>query len=239
MWKRGTDSLWLFGGYGFGNSAEGSLNDLWCYKISTNTWTWIKGDSSVNIAGVYDQSPIQNKPGSRSGAVTWKDANGSLWLFGGNGYINSGSGDLNDLWKYNVSTNIWTWVKGDNAVYTNGEYGTQGISGINNKPGSRSGATAWIENNNLWLFGGSGNSESSSGNLNDLWKYNTLTNEWTWVKGDKGQILLEIMVQLKFREQLISQEVEIIARGGMTSRGIYGYLEETVLHFLDLVVKGN
>ncbi len=190
MWKGGADTLWLFGGYGFGNSEEGTLNDLWCYKISNNTWTWIKGDSSVNVAGVYDQAPGQNRPGGRTGAVTWTDANGSLWLFGGNGYTNSGSGDLNDLWKYNVSTNVWTWVKGDNATYTNGVYGTKGVSNINNKPGSRNSATAWVENNNLWMFGGTGNTDYNSfGLLNDLWKYNSLTNEWTWVNGDIGSYI--------------------------------------------------
>ena len=73
MWKGGPDELWLFGGYGYGNSVEGNLNDLWKYTISTNTWTWVKGDSSIDNSGIYNQTPIQNKPGGRSGEANWKD----------------------------------------------------------------------------------------------------------------------------------------------------------------------
>ena len=36
----------------------------------------------------------------------------------------------------------------------------------------------------LWLFGGSGfDSLGDEGGLNDLWRYNTATGEWTWMKG--------------------------------------------------------
>ncbi|MBP9102431.1 MAG: hypothetical protein KBF82_01110, partial [Chitinophagaceae bacterium] len=188
MWKGGPDELWLFGGYGYGNSVEGNLNDLWKYTISTNTWTWVKGDSSIDNSGIYNQTPIQNKPGGRSGEANWKDNNGTIWLFGGVGFSDSGNGQLNDLWKYDITTNTWTWVKGNTTSDNNGEYGTQGIADQNNKPGSRNSASTWTDgNNNLWLFGGNGFDESTSyQDLNDLWKYNIITNEWTWVKGNKN-----------------------------------------------------
>ncbi|MBK7291537.1 MAG: hypothetical protein IPI78_15615 [Chitinophagaceae bacterium] len=176
------------GGYGYGNSVEGNLNDLWKYTISTNTWTWVKGDSSIDNSGIYNQTPIQNKPGGRSGEANWKDNNGTIWLFGGVGFSDSGNGQLNDLWKYDITTNTWTWVKGNTTSDNNGEYGTQGIADQNNKPGSRNSASTWTDgNNNLWLFGGNGFDESTSyQDLNDLWKYNIITNEWTWVKGNKN-----------------------------------------------------
>ncbi len=190
MWKGGLDTLWLFGGSGYGNSEQGFLSDLWCYKISNNTWTWIKGDSAVNKDGIYNQAINLNRPGGRAGSVAWADAAGNLWLFGGSGYDNSGSGYpvyFNDLWKYNLSTNIWTFVKGDIIPDQPGIYGSIGVTDNNNKPGSRTSATTWVENNNLWLFGGYGNSENPVlGYLNDLWKYNIITNEWTWIKGDKN-----------------------------------------------------
>ena len=145
MWNGGADVLWMFGGYGYGNSAEGSLNDLWRYTISNNTWTWVKGDSSIDNTGIYNQTPIQNKPGGRSGAANWKDNNGAIWLFGGTGFSDLGNGQLNDLWKYDISTNTWTWVKGNTTVDNNGEYGIQGIPDQNNKPGSRNSPSTWTD----------------------------------------------------------------------------------------------
>jgi len=48
---------------------------------------------------------------------------------------------------------------------------------------------------NLWLFGGYGYSENNSGYLNDLWKYDRVTNQWTWMKGDKATSYITIYGQ--------------------------------------------
>jgi len=72
--------------------------------------------------------------------------------------------------------------------------GTVGLTGgtAGTLPGSRWGATAWIDaDGNLWLFGGWGlDSTGTKGNgfLNDLWVYtpNATAGQagtWTWVKG--------------------------------------------------------
>ena len=65
---------------------------------------------------------------------------------------------MNDLWKYSISNNSWTWISGNNTINQNGIYGIQGISSSNNIPGSRDSSISWIDslNNNLWLFGGNG-----------------------------------------------------------------------------------
>ncbi|MBL0052495.1 MAG: hypothetical protein IPP29_13795 [Bacteroidetes bacterium] len=34
------------------------------------------------------------------------------------------------------------------------------------------------------LFGGFGEANSSTGLLNDLWKYDITNNEWAWMSGD-------------------------------------------------------
>ncbi len=185
-WTDAAGNLWLFGGndpnYNF-------LNDLWKYDPATNRWTWVKGDSTVNQRGVYGiqgTPAVTNKPGGRAYSMAWTDANGNFWLFGGTGYAASGNSmRLNDLWKYTPATNQWTWVKGDSIAYQQGVYGIQGTPAAANKPGARDGGTAWNDTNgNLWLFGGSGvASISSGGYLNDLWKYNIATNQWTWVNG--------------------------------------------------------
>lgn len=191
-WKDASGNYWMFGGFGYdfiGNN--GSLNDLWKYNPVTNEWTWIKGDNVATQAGVYGTQGVGanlNKPGSRDGAVSWQDAAGNVWLFGGWGYGSAGGlGYLNDLWKYNPVNNQWTWVSGSNLPYQPASYGTPGVSSPSNVPGARRGAVSWADaNGNLWLHGGLGNTTTSMtvGYLDDLWKYNIANNEWTWMKGN-------------------------------------------------------
>jgi len=39
--------LWLFGG----SDSSGVFGDLWNYNLSTFSWTWVGGSSSLNSAG--------------------------------------------------------------------------------------------------------------------------------------------------------------------------------------------
>lgn len=156
-------------------------------QIDTSTqWTWMNGDKTVNGFGVYGTQGTAaptNKPGARGFSISWRDAPGNMWLFGGNGF----NGLLNDLWKYNPITNLWTWVSGDNTGNSVSVYGTQGTASPTNKPGGRYGSISWTDSSsgNLWLFGGTVNAAGGTiAYLNDLWKYDPLTNLWTWVSGD-------------------------------------------------------
>ena len=176
-WMDASNNLWLFGGTGYdGNGNASRLNDLWKYSTATNEWTWISGDNLNNQFGVYGSQGIAdpaNKPGSRERSTGETDASGNIWLFGGFGYDGTaGFGYLNDLWKYNITTNEWTWVKGDNNTSQSGIYGTQGIADPANKPGSRYYSLSWMDGSgNLWLFGGLGYDVNGfSGRENDLWK---------------------------------------------------------------------
>ncbi len=48
---------------------------------------------------------------------------------------------------------------------------------------------SWIDDySDFWIFGGYGKNAATWSELNDLWKYNRFTNQWTWVKGDSTQI---------------------------------------------------
>jgi len=76
-------------------------------------------------------------PGLRAGAVSWTDAAGNFWLFSGTGLdAFSSDAELNELWKYNLGSNEWTWMKGGNTVNAFAVYGTQGTSAPGNTPGS-------------------------------------------------------------------------------------------------------
>ena len=158
-------------------------------------FTWINGSNIADMQGSYGVQGVAaptNSPGARQGAVSWTDLNGDFWLFGGTGYdATSGIPDyMNDLWKYNKLTNQWTWVKGANTIAQYGVYGTMGVSAAANTPGGRAYCGSWTDaSGNLWLFGGRGYaSGGASANLNDLWKYNIATNQWTWMKGSSSAL---------------------------------------------------
>jgi hypothetical protein len=201
-WTDSKGNFWLFGGGGQSGTQgiewSGILNDLWKFNPSTTEWTWVSGSQTSNANGVYGKQGVPaltNVPGARAGAVSWIDSSDNLWLFGGGitqgGGIGwgsvfespsgAGSGAFNDLWKFDPDTTEWTWVSGSQ---TGGStvYGTQGVPASTNNPGNRSGAVSWTDTSgNLWLFGG----EVGAGLLNDLWKFNPSTSEWTWVSGSQ------------------------------------------------------
>jgi N-acetylneuraminic acid mutarotase len=163
----------------------------------SNAYTACTAAYGCGAAGVYGTlgTPATgNIPGARSGASTWVDGAGHLWLFGGYGYdANDQEMPMNDLWAFDPSTNEWTWVSGssDQGVEKNttgskpGVYGTRGVAAAGNTPGSRYGASTWVDSSgNLWLFGGDGSDEADPNvELNDMWKFNPSTSLWTWMGG--------------------------------------------------------
>jgi len=156
---------------------------------STHKWTWVSGGSTIDQSGVYGTkgaAAATNVPGSREGAVGWNGASGRLWLFGGYGFDASGLRDrLNDLWMFDPAAGSWTWVSGENAIDHAGAYGTKGLPAPANVPGARNGSAAWVDPaGDLWLFGGLGYSaDGVLGHLNDLWKFDPVAGDWTWVSG--------------------------------------------------------
>jgi len=149
-------------------------------------WTWMSGASVPGQKGIYGnlgKAASGNVPGARGWAVSWTDAAGNFWLFGGHGYDSTGKiGYLNDFWKY--SKGEWTWMGGSKVNGQGGTYGAQGSAAAGNAPGARDAPVGWIDAaGNFWLFGGEGfgNDAIHAGYLNDLWKYSG--GEWTWVNG--------------------------------------------------------
>ena len=198
-WTDASGNLWLFGGEGCSADSCGdddTLNDLWEYTPSTGQWTWVSGSNTgadnPGVYGTLGEPAADNVPGTRGSAVSWTDASGSLWLFGGAGYGSTASlfGSLNDLWKYTPSTGEWTWISGSNTVGQPGVYGTQGVPAPDNVPGARDSAASWTDaSGSFWLFGGEGYGASGlyASELNDLWKFALSTGEWTWMGGSSAE----------------------------------------------------
>jgi N-acetylneuraminic acid mutarotase len=187
-WTDAAGNLWLFGGYGYDSvGGYGLLNDLWEFNPIAGTWEWVSGSNSAGASGVYgnEGAPASgNVPGARQNAMSWIDAAGNFWLFGGDGNASSGStGYLNDLWEFNPTAGTWDWVSGSNSAGAIGVYGTAGVAASGNVPGARYGAISWTDaTGNRWLFGGYGiDSLGSTAYLNDLWKFNSSAGGWEWV----------------------------------------------------------
>jgi hypothetical protein len=200
-------NFWLFGGQGLDSAGTiGLLNDLWEYNAGSNQWTWIGPSTSniVNQNGIYGTLGTgtgSTAPGGREEAVLWADTAGNIWLFGGFGLDSAGTGSggpppsgaiLNDLWEFNITTKMWTWVSGANLANQTGNYGAQATSNLStgaaaNFPGSRWGSVAWSDSNsNLWLYGGWGYGTTTTdptGFLNDIWEYQHSSGLWIWWKG--------------------------------------------------------
>lgn len=259
-WIDNSGNLWLFSGI-VTNATIQPDSDLWKYDITTNMWTWVSGEFN-NTTGNYVDFGIASDisfPKTRYGGFCWTDDSNNLWLFSGD--TNYGSNDqynnIDDVWKYNIDTNKWTWMKGinpnindysnavigtlgvesptntpggyrmyegsvwktnDNYVYLRGNllylwrynmntnswtlinnnsstnYGVQNIENITNTPPITQKAITWVDtNNNLWMFGGCYDYIGNTGpkmNYNTLWKFNTLTNKWVWMKGKNPNTIL-------------------------------------------------
>jgi len=125
-WTDENGNLWIFGGNGYDASGNlGFLNDLWKYDNTTKQWIRIKGHISRNQRGIYGElgiPDIKNNPGGRAYPSASINKNKELILFGGYGCDSNGEiGSLNDLWIFDITTGIWTWIDG---------------SEIRNKPGT-------------------------------------------------------------------------------------------------------
>ena len=182
-WKDKNGDFWLFGGV---NGFNYENNSLWKYDINSNNWTWKAGanyNGGMAVYGTKGVPSVNNTPGARGwGIQCWVDTSGSLWLFGGYGMDANGvQGCLNDLWKFDITTSEWTWMSGSKYKCSPGNSGTKGVSSPLNMPRARNESNCtWVDKGNLWLYGGL---DSVWNSLNDLWKYNISTNEWTWVWG--------------------------------------------------------
>lgn len=161
------------------------MSDLWMYDPTTNVWTWMSGanndeefQQTLPIHGEQGVPSLSSRPGSRTfNGGQWVDANGDLWLFGGKGAYSVGT--MNDLWRYQTATGVWTWMHGVQTGEHPGVYGQIGIPDPGNMPSARSRVTcSWVGNNGqFWMFGGGDWAKD------DLWRYDPETNQWTWIAG--------------------------------------------------------
>lgn len=174
FWTDDEGNLWLYGGYGFDkNGALGLLSDLWRFDPELSQWIWVSGSDILDQDAVYGNLGMANRlnsPGGRMLATHWKDAYGGLWLSGG---WDSEFGLLNDFWRYDISSNLWTWMAGSNDPDSFGNYGEKGVASVDHVPRARTGASAITGFDGVaWIFGGFSGIVGGFVPLtiNDLWR---------------------------------------------------------------------
>lgn len=162
--KDSSGTFWLYGGNGG--------NDLWRFDPELNQWLIANGTfEAVGVTANYGIMGVpapSNQPGPAGfGHPSWGDHLGNLWLYG--------IGGLNDLWKFDISTGMWTWVKGT-ASPGPAIYGTKGVPAATNNPGMCNETDChWTDTDGLlWLY------TEFDGNL---WNFNPITEMWTWITG--------------------------------------------------------
>ena len=182
-WTDSLNNLWLFGGNGFDGSAVGVMNDLMKYDIANNEWTWMSGSAFANAPpawGIKNVSAATNDPGGRSSYTHWLDNSGGLYMMGGH----ADTAYYNDMWRYDMNTNIWTWVAGTNMINDTGRYASTCVFDSVNIPEARTEQRSSVQDGcgNFWMFGGI-NQRSLGHVMNDLWIFDHSTLEWSWLHG--------------------------------------------------------
>lgn len=140
-WTDKDGDFWLF-------ASDNSR--LWRYPIGTrpapHPW-W----------GYFNMFASDQWPYRRAHAMSWTDAHGNLWMFGGQDtYANV---DFNDLWKFDPAQ------IDASPITTQGiRYGSSGET-----PCSRIAGSTWADaHGDLWLYGGH---SDRYGYLSDLWQF--------------------------------------------------------------------
>ncbi len=188
-WKDSSGKLWIFSG-------SGGFSDMWVFDSSTLSWVWMSGTHiSTSNAGVYGTqgtAAAANLPGARTSAATWTDAAGKFWMLGGYGTDANGLiGYMNDFWRYDTSSNQWTWMggaSGGGSSSGNYVYPAVNVAATSNIPNPRNSSAFWKDlNGNFWLFGGQAYLNNTGGLQNDLWEYIPANATWTLVGGSTTQ----------------------------------------------------
>src|ERR1035437_1778801 len=82
----------------------------------------------------------------------------------------------------NAQYGQWTWMSGANSWNGGAVHGTQGVPSPLNTPGSFYEGCEWTDKSgNFWLYGGVVNGLSQTSE--ELWKYDPIIQQWTWVMG--------------------------------------------------------
>lgn len=159
---------------------------MWQYNFTLRQWTFLKGNSTPGAYTTHGLSvalgvegPTNLPAGRNLHTLNAMSSTNAFIMFGGyTSFSSSEYGEVNDLWRYNVTSNNWCLLKGNiRAVYPAAVYGTIGIASSANVPaGVYIHGSAFVPGtDSLFVFGG-----YTGGNSNELWLFNCSSAQWTF-----------------------------------------------------------
>ncbi len=149
------DALWIFGGrYRAPGASTGPYTvhaDLWRYDFATRRWSVVE--------------PEGETPTGRYNASLTADAEGNLWLYGGNTSTSGTSATvLDELWRFNIETQAWSPVTPQGEGPGNRIWHASGFDG---------------QRGRVLIYGGADETAFSvRAYFADLWAYDIGANEW-------------------------------------------------------------
>ncbi|XP_053398488.1 uncharacterized protein LOC123543598 [Mercenaria mercenaria] len=164
----------LFGGLG---PEEKVLGDSWIFYIPDSKW-YTLSDFRNRVSA--SNSTQTEGPSPRGDMAVWCTG-GDMFIFGG---FDENSGLHHALWKFSLSTLSWTQSESSAELPADHEF----VKHLN-YPSGRSGATTWVSDDRLFMFGGNilaNNLRSKHmmiGNVGDLWEYDKLQDLWLYYTG--------------------------------------------------------
>ncbi|MBK7231168.1 MAG: hypothetical protein IPH93_02545 [Saprospiraceae bacterium] len=185
-WVDNENNLWLYSGKENQFSGEFYYCDLWKYIPKTNLWVWVSGElqklklasgpKTYNSTGNYESLGVPSKTafpsdrGFNGLPNSFNDNDGNLILYGGN--------KSDDIWRYNIHTNEWTWLKGQDPYYVSGTVSQY----IDNSGSAPQRSTPGTNKNTIAIWVDEFNDFFSLTHDNDIWKFNHLSTNWERIK---------------------------------------------------------
>lgn len=166
--------VYIFGGFGYGVTTPGALNDLWAYDLNKDQFGLLKGAAdptqAVGIYGLKNQHNPRAVPKARWEAFFAIDQEmGCLYMFGGQNY-RQGSPTIRvyymDSWRFDFASSNWAWIAGGSEPDSQGNFGEKNVPRfINNPPGKSAGAYFYDYDKKLfYVHGGRKNPQDEVGN---------------------------------------------------------------------------
>jgi hypothetical protein len=138
--------IFVFGGH---LVTDQLLNDMWMFSSTEHRWLSIRSNATVMPAswGVQGVAALSNWPEPRHIPVTWSAGN-KLYMMGGSMW--------SDLWSFDTTTLMWTWLGGSQLPndYRGPVYGPRGQPTAQAHPGWRDGPINWPLTDGLLIYGG-------------------------------------------------------------------------------------
>ena len=167
----------------YGGDGSGAGSDIWSYDINAKAWAIISNRGQYEVfTDKFNESTVAH-PGDRTRMASVMDKDGYFWFFGGETKDLGFHTGWSDMWKFNPTTKNWTWMGGNTSHSSSGSYN---VPGTPDWPRARYRVRGWFDKDgNYWIYGGVYyDGINPPFPLNDMWKYNVATKNWTCETGD-------------------------------------------------------